>query len=230
MGQSGKLLPWKRASGASIVGTKSRTVRLRTFSQALLAMLAGTWRWDGMLPASAPTGRAFRADKRDTFGLTVQVHWLRNISSTAATWAVVRSQHSPSSGLRHCHRHEREIRCRLFCVTNHEQIRVFSWKGATSSQRASLTTKRAKLSWDHALKETAWAKGRMMMINAGAETVADGAAFHQLFSDLRKTTSMTPSPSQSHNRFNALLRSFGTALGGVQKHVDVASCDFAAIT
>jgi len=217
MGQSGKLLPWKRAPGASIVGTKSRTVRLRTFSQALLAMLAGTWRWDGMLPASAPTGRAFRADKRDTFGLTVQVHWLRNISSTAATWAVVRSQHSPSSGLRHCHRHEREIRCRLFCVTNHEQIRVFSWKGATSSQRASLTTKRAKLSWDHALKETALAKGRMMMINAGAETVADGTAFHQLFSDLRKRRSMNPVAFPKPHQIQCAAKEFWNGPGGCPK-------------
>ena len=217
MGQSGKLLPWKRAPGASIVGTKSRTVRLRTFSQALLAMLAGTWRWDGMLPASAPTGRAFRADKRDTFGLTVQVHWLRNISSTAATWAVVRSQHSPSSGLRHCHRHEREIRCRLFCVTNHEQIRVFSWKGATSSQRASLTTKRAELSWDHALKETALAKGRMMMINAGAETVADGTAFHQLFSDLRKTTVDDPVAFPKPHQIQCAAKEFWNGPGGCPK-------------
>jgi hypothetical protein len=161
------------------------TVRLRTFSQALLAVRsAGAWRRDGMLPASAPAGRAFRADKRDAFGLTVQVHWLRNISSTAATWAVVRSQYSPPSGLRHCHRQKREIRCRLFCVTNHEQIRLLERR------------------------------------NILAKSVLNN----------RKCAETTSSASQSHTKFSARLRSFGTALGGVQKHADIASCDFAAIT
>ena len=52
---------------------------------------AGSRRWDRVLPACARAGRTLQADKRDAFGLTVQVHWLRNISSTAATRAVVRS-------------------------------------------------------------------------------------------------------------------------------------------
>jgi len=53
-----------------------------------------------MLPASAGAGRALQTDKRDALGLTVQVHRFRDISSTAAIRAVVRTQSSPPSLLK----------------------------------------------------------------------------------------------------------------------------------
>jgi hypothetical protein len=77
------------------------TVRTRTFSQAPQAVRsARSRRWDGMLPASAGAGRALQTDKRDALGLTVQVHRFRDISSTAAIRAVVRTQSSPPSLLK----------------------------------------------------------------------------------------------------------------------------------
>ena len=77
------------------------TVRLRTFSQAPQAVRsAGGRRRDWALPAGAPAGGTLQADKSDTFGLTVQVHRLRNIPTTAAIRAVVRSHSSPPSWLR----------------------------------------------------------------------------------------------------------------------------------
>jgi hypothetical protein len=77
------------------------TARFRTLSQAPQAVRsAGGRRWDGALPASAPAGGAIDADKGDALGLTVQVHWLRNISTTAAVWAVVRSHSIPPSWLK----------------------------------------------------------------------------------------------------------------------------------
>jgi hypothetical protein len=68
------------------------------FSQAPLAVRsAGGRRRDSSFPAGAPTCGTFQTDKRDAFGLTVQIHWLRNISATAAIRAVVRSHSlSPS--------------------------------------------------------------------------------------------------------------------------------------
>lgn len=98
------------------------TARFRTLSQAPQAVRsAGGRRRDWALPAGAPAGGAFQADKCDAVGLTVQVHRLRNISTAAAVRAVVRSHSSPPSLLRNCQRREREIRRRVFCVTNHEQ-------------------------------------------------------------------------------------------------------------
>ena len=77
------------------------TARFRTFSQAPQAVRsAGGRRWDQALPAGAPAGRTLQPNKCDTFGLTVQVHRLRNVSSTAAVRAVVRSHSSPPSWLR----------------------------------------------------------------------------------------------------------------------------------
>jgi hypothetical protein len=77
------------------------TARFRTFSQAPQAVRsAGGRRWDKAFPARARADGTFQADERDAFGLTVQVHGLRNISSTTATRAVVRNHSSPPSGLR----------------------------------------------------------------------------------------------------------------------------------
>ena len=77
------------------------TARFRTLSQAPQAVRsAGGRRRDWALPAGAPASGAFQADKCDTVGLTVQVHGLRNISTTAAVRAVVRSHSSPPSWLR----------------------------------------------------------------------------------------------------------------------------------
>jgi hypothetical protein len=53
-----------------------------------------------VLPASAPANRTLKPDKSDALRLPVRVHGLRNISSTAATRAVVRSHSSPPFGLR----------------------------------------------------------------------------------------------------------------------------------
>jgi hypothetical protein len=70
-------------------------------SQAPLAVRsAGGSGWDGVFPAGALAGRTLHAEKRDAFRLTVQVHRLRNISTTAAILAVVRSQSAPPSWLR----------------------------------------------------------------------------------------------------------------------------------
>jgi hypothetical protein len=75
--------------------------RFRTFMQAPQVVRSTRGRrWDWALPACAPAGGTFQADKGDAFGLTVQVHRLRNISSTAATRAVVRSHSSPPSVLK----------------------------------------------------------------------------------------------------------------------------------
>src|ERR1700685_2918455 len=77
------------------------TARFRTLSQTPQAVRsAGGRRWEWVLPASAPADRTLQADKSDAFRLTVRVHGLRNISSTAANRAVVRSHSSPPSGLR----------------------------------------------------------------------------------------------------------------------------------
>jgi len=77
------------------------TARFRTLSQTPQAVRsAGGRRWEWVLPASAPADRTLQADKSDAFRLTVRVHGLRDISSTAATRAVVRSHSSPPSGLR----------------------------------------------------------------------------------------------------------------------------------
>ena len=74
------------------------TARGRTFSQAPQAVRSARGRrWDGVFPASASANGTLQTDKGDAFGLTVQVHRLRNISSTAAVRAVVRSHsYSPS--------------------------------------------------------------------------------------------------------------------------------------
>jgi hypothetical protein len=86
----------KRAVRTANRRTGSKTVRFRTFSQAPQAVRsAGGRRWDWALPAGAPAGGTLQADKSDTLRLTVQVHGLRNVSTTAATWAVVRSHSSP---------------------------------------------------------------------------------------------------------------------------------------
>jgi hypothetical protein len=83
------------------VGAGSMTARFRTLSQTPQAVRsAGGRRWERVLPASAPANRTLQADKSDAFRLTVRVHGLRNISSTAATRAVVRNHSSPPSGLR----------------------------------------------------------------------------------------------------------------------------------
>jgi hypothetical protein len=77
------------------------TARFRTFSQAPQAVRsAGGRRWDWAFPACAPAGGTSQADKCDAFGLTVQVHGFRNVSSTAAIGAVIRIHSSPPSGLR----------------------------------------------------------------------------------------------------------------------------------
>ena len=77
--------------------TGSMTARFRTFSQAPQAVRsAGGRRWDGAFLARARAGRALYADKRDAFGLAIQIHRLRNISSTAATRAEIQSAFSPS--------------------------------------------------------------------------------------------------------------------------------------
>jgi hypothetical protein len=77
------------------------TVRLRTFSQAPQAVRSAGGRGrDWALPAGAPAGGTLQADKSDTFGLTVQVHRLGNVSTTATTRAVVRSHSSPPSWLK----------------------------------------------------------------------------------------------------------------------------------
>ena len=77
------------------------TARFRTFSQAPQAVRsAGGRRWDRALPAGAPAGGTLQTDKCDALGLTVQVHRFRNISSTAAIRAVVRSHSSPPSLLK----------------------------------------------------------------------------------------------------------------------------------
>lgn len=60
---------------------------------------AGGRRWDGAFLTRARADRTFCADKRDAVGLTIQIHWLRNISSTAAIRAGIQSAFSPS-GLR----------------------------------------------------------------------------------------------------------------------------------
>jgi hypothetical protein len=71
------------------------TARFRTFSQAPRAVRSAGGRGrDWALPACAPAGGALQADKCDAFGLTVQVHRLGNISTPAATRAVVRSHSS----------------------------------------------------------------------------------------------------------------------------------------
>jgi len=74
------------------------TARGRTFSQAPQAVRSARGRrWDGVFPASALANGTKHTDKSDAFGLTVQVHWLRNISSAAAVRTVVRSHSfSPS--------------------------------------------------------------------------------------------------------------------------------------
>jgi hypothetical protein len=74
------------------------TARFRTFSQAPQAVRSARGRrWDHEFPAGAPAGRTLQADKSDAVGLTIQVHRLRNISTTAAVRAVVRSHSfSPS--------------------------------------------------------------------------------------------------------------------------------------
>ena len=100
-----KEIAWKEIQrnvrpGPSTVGRRM-TARTRTFSQAPRAVRsAGGRRWDGALPASAPAGRTFQADKRDAVSLTVQVHRLRHKSTTAAIRAVVRSHSSPPSWLK----------------------------------------------------------------------------------------------------------------------------------
>jgi len=68
------------------------TARFRTFSQAPQAVRSARGRRrDRKFPAGAATDRAFGADKRNPVDLTVQVHGLRNISTAAAVWAIVRS-------------------------------------------------------------------------------------------------------------------------------------------
>ena len=77
------------------------TARFRTFSQAPRAVRSASGRrWDGVFPASALANGTLQTDKGDAFRLTVQVHRLRNISSTAAVRAVVRSHSSPPSVLK----------------------------------------------------------------------------------------------------------------------------------
>ncbi len=72
------------------------TARFPYVSQAPQAVRsAGGRRWDRAFPASTRTSRAFHSDKCDTFGLTVQVHRLRNIPRTAAIRAVFRIHSSP---------------------------------------------------------------------------------------------------------------------------------------
>jgi len=72
------------------------TVRLRTFSQAPQAVRSASGRrWDWALSAGAPADSTLQTDKGNAFGLTVQVHGLCSISSTAATRAVVRIHSSP---------------------------------------------------------------------------------------------------------------------------------------
>ena len=76
------------------------TVRTTTFSQAPRAVRSARGRgWDLALSTGAPTYGAFQADKRNAFGLTVQVHRLRDISSTATIRAVVRTHTDPPSVL-----------------------------------------------------------------------------------------------------------------------------------
>jgi hypothetical protein len=74
------------------------TARGRAFSQAPQVVRSTRGRrWEGAFPASTRAGGTFQTDKRDAFGLTVQVHRLRNVSGTAAVRAIVRSHSfSPS--------------------------------------------------------------------------------------------------------------------------------------
>src|SRR5207302_2003156 len=53
-------------------------------------------RWKRAIPSSAPAGRTFQSDECNAIRLSVQVHWLRNVSCTAAVRAVVRTHSSPS--------------------------------------------------------------------------------------------------------------------------------------
>ena len=77
------------------------TVRTCTFSQAPQAVRSARGsRWDREIPAGASAYRAFQVDKRDSFGLTVQVHRLRDIPSATAIRAVVRTQSFPPSWLK----------------------------------------------------------------------------------------------------------------------------------
>src|SRR5689334_14564844 len=72
----------ERAAGPPPRRTGCMSARVRTFSQVPKAVRSACGRrWDWALPAGAPAGGTFQSDKRDAFGLTVQVHGLRNISS-----------------------------------------------------------------------------------------------------------------------------------------------------
>ena len=98
------------------------TVRFRTFSQAPQAVRSASGRrWDWALSAGAPAGSTLQTDKSNAFGLTVQVHGLCSISSTAATRAVGRIHSSPPRYWEHCPRYGGRFSNRSLCVTNREQ-------------------------------------------------------------------------------------------------------------
>ena len=90
MGQEAKRrTAFETCGRAVIIRAGSLTSRRLTFLQIPRAVrLAGGRRRDWTLPARAPASGTLQADKRDAFGLTIQVDRLRNISSTAAIRAV----------------------------------------------------------------------------------------------------------------------------------------------
>jgi len=85
------------APGAATSGREAWRPRARTFSQAPQAVRSARGRrWDRVFPSSACAGRTLQSDKCDAFGLATDVHWLGNVSGTAAARAVLRI-HSPPS-------------------------------------------------------------------------------------------------------------------------------------
>jgi hypothetical protein len=73
-----------------------------------------------MFSAAAAADGAFQANKRDTFGPTVQAHRLRDISTATAVRAIVRVHPSPPQCGSILNEECVETGYCLYCVTNHE--------------------------------------------------------------------------------------------------------------